>query len=77
TINQPMKRACVLALADMARRDAQFGQDYIVPGLLDKRLLTDVTPKIATAAYDSGVARQYLNEGEYFAQLEELATTLI
>ncbi|MGZ5781526.1 MAG: malic enzyme, partial [Burkholderiaceae bacterium] len=66
-----------LALADMARRDAQFGQDYIVPGLLDKRLLTDVTPKIATAAYDSGVARKQLIERDYRVQLEELAKTLI
>jgi malate dehydrogenase (oxaloacetate-decarboxylating)(NADP+) len=77
TINQPMKRACVLALADMARGDAHFSKDYIVPTLLDKRLLTGVAPKIATAAFDSGVARKYLNEGEYYLQLEELATTLI
>ncbi|HEY8102212.1 MAG TPA: malic enzyme-like NAD(P)-binding protein, partial [Burkholderiaceae bacterium] len=76
-INQAMKRACVLALADMARSDAHFGKEYIVPTLLDKRLLTGVTPKIAMAAHNSGVARKYLNEGEYYAQLQELATTLI
>ncbi|MGZ3252827.1 MAG: malic enzyme-like NAD(P)-binding protein [Burkholderiaceae bacterium] len=77
TINQQMKRACVLALADMARSDAHFSKDYIVPTLLDKRLLTGVTPKIATAAYDSGVARKQLNEKEYSLQLGELAKTLI
>jgi malate dehydrogenase (oxaloacetate-decarboxylating)(NADP+) len=77
TINQQMKRACVLALADMARSDAHFGKDYIVPTLLDKRLLTGVTPKIATAAYDSGVARKQLNEKEYCLQLDALAKTLI
>jgi len=77
TINQEMKRACVFALAEMARGDANFSKDYIVPGLLDKRLLTGVTPKIAAAAYDSGVARKQLKEGEYRIRLEALAKTLI
>jgi malate dehydrogenase (oxaloacetate-decarboxylating)(NADP+) len=36
-----------------------------------------VTPKIATAAYDSGVARKQLNEKEYCLQLDALAKTLI
>jgi malate dehydrogenase (oxaloacetate-decarboxylating)(NADP+) len=77
TINQEMKRACVVALAEMARSDAHFGNDYIVPTLLDKRLLTGVTPKIAAAAYQSGVARKQLDEAEYRAQLEVLASTLL
>lgn len=76
-INQPMKRACVVALAEMARNDAHFGSDYIVPTLLDKRLLTGVTPKIATAAHESGVARKHLNETEYRAQLDALAQMLL
>ncbi|RJG08067.1 malic enzyme [Noviherbaspirillum cavernae] len=76
-INQPMKLACVEALAAMARSDEHFGRDYIVPTLLDKRLLTGVTPKIATAAHESGVARKHLNEEEYRAQLEALAKTLL
>ena len=77
TINQPMKRACVIALAEMARSDEHFGAEYIVPTLLDKRLLTGVTPKIAAAAYESGVARKQLNEKEYRAELEALAKTLL
>ena len=72
-----MKRACVVALAAMARDDDQFGKDYIVPTLLDKRLLTGVTPKIATAAFESGVASKQLSETQYSAQLEALAKTLI
>jgi malate dehydrogenase (oxaloacetate-decarboxylating)(NADP+) len=48
-----------------------------VPTLLDKRLLTGVTPKIAAAAYQSGVARKQLDEAEYRAQLEVLASTLL
>jgi malate dehydrogenase (oxaloacetate-decarboxylating)(NADP+) len=77
TINQAMKRACVMALAEMARSDDQFGKDYIVPTLLDKRLLTGVTPKIAAAAYESGVASKQLDEAKYRAHLEALAQTLI
>jgi malate dehydrogenase (oxaloacetate-decarboxylating)(NADP+) len=77
TINQAMKRACVEALAAMARSDGQFGKDYIVPTLLDKRLLTGVTPRIAAAAFDSGVARKQLHQTQYEAQLEALAKTLV
>ncbi len=77
TINQDMKRACVVALAGMAQSDSDFGADYIVPNLLDPRLLTHVTPKIATAAFDSGVARRQLDETAYAEQLAALALTLI
>jgi malate dehydrogenase (oxaloacetate-decarboxylating)(NADP+) len=76
-INQPMKRACVVALAEMARSDERFGPQYIVPSLLDQRLLTGVTPQIATAAFDSGVARKQLDEVEYRAELAALAQTLL
>ncbi|WP_082584148.1 malic enzyme-like NAD(P)-binding protein [Noviherbaspirillum sp. Root189] len=77
TINQDMKRACVLALAEMARTDEQFGRQYIVPTLLDKRLLTGVTPRIAAAAQESGVARKPVDAGQYRLQLEALAQTLL
>jgi len=77
TINQEMKRACVVALADIARSDARFGKDYVVPGLLDPRLLGGVTPKIATAAWRSGVARKELVELEYAEDLRDLAESLI
>ncbi|MFT5535183.1 MAG: malate dehydrogenase (oxaloacetate-decarboxylating)(NADP+) [Burkholderiaceae bacterium] len=77
TINQDMKRACVVALAEMAQGDSDFGSDYIVPTLLDPRLLTSVTPKIAAAAFDSGVAGRQLDKALYTAQLSALALTLI
>ena len=77
TINQAMKRACVVALAAMARSDDQFGRSYIVPTLLDKRLLTGVTPQIVAAAQESGVARRPLDEASYVARLEALAQTLL
>ncbi|MYN44620.1 malic enzyme [Pseudoduganella sp. FT93W] len=77
TINQEMKRACVMALAEMARSDSRFGKDYVVPGLLDPRLLSGVTPKIAAAAYGSGVARKQLDELVYAEDLKDLAETLL
>ena len=64
-------------VADMARSDARFGKDYIVPGLLDPRLLSGVTPKIASAAWRSGVARKQLVEAEYADDLTDLAESLI
>jgi malate dehydrogenase (oxaloacetate-decarboxylating)(NADP+) len=77
TINQEMKRACVTALAGLARSDARFGKDYVVPGLLDDRLLPTVTPKIAQAAMRSGVARKELDMTAYFERLEALGKNLI
>jgi malate dehydrogenase (oxaloacetate-decarboxylating)(NADP+) len=77
TINQAMKRACVVALAEMAATDPQFGRQYIVPTLLDKRLLPGVTPLIAAAALESGVAKRMLDQQGYRAQLEALALSLL
>jgi malate dehydrogenase (oxaloacetate-decarboxylating)(NADP+) len=77
TINQEMKRACVTALAGLAHSDARFGKDYVVPGLLDDRLLPTVTPKIAQAAMRSGVARKELDMTAYFERLEALGKQLL
>ena len=76
TINADMKRACVSVLAGMARQDARFGKDYLVPDLLDPGLLTTVPPKIATAAFLSGAASCRLDEDQYSARLAALAATL-
>ena len=77
TINQDMKRACVTALAGLARSDAHFSKDYVVPTLLDERLLAQVTPKIAAAAIRSGVARKELDMNAYADRLATLKTTLL
>ncbi|RCS58346.1 malic enzyme [Parvibium lacunae] len=72
-INQAMKRATATALAEMARTDGHFGTDYILPTLLDPRLLTGVTTKIAQAAIDSGVAKRVLNLADYQNALNSMA----
>ncbi len=69
-INEAMKLAAVHALADLAKKpvpdivnlaynekNITFGKDYIIPKLIDPRLLTSLSPAVAKAAIDSGVAR--------------------
>jgi malate dehydrogenase (oxaloacetate-decarboxylating)(NADP+) len=69
-INEPMKLAAVVALAELARspvpdivtmayneKTIVFGPNYIIPKPLDNRLLTTVAPAVAKAAIESGVAK--------------------
>jgi malate dehydrogenase (oxaloacetate-decarboxylating)(NADP+) len=68
TINEAMKLACVKAIAELARREVAdlgsaysgetpcFGPDYLIPRPFDPRLLVSLTPPVAKAAMDSGVA---------------------
>jgi malate dehydrogenase (oxaloacetate-decarboxylating)(NADP+) len=71
TINEEMKIAAVMALAELAREDVPdevaaayhgarptFGKDYIIPAPFDPRLISHVPPYVAQAAMDSGVARR-------------------
>ncbi len=69
SITEAMKIAAVHALKDLAREPVPdevakaygvasiaFGNDYIIPKPLDPRLLMAVSPAVAKAAIDSGVA---------------------
>jgi malate dehydrogenase (oxaloacetate-decarboxylating)(NADP+) len=69
-INEEMKVAAVRALASLAKqpvpeivnlaydqKNVTFGRTYIIPKPLDPRLITAVSPAVAKAAMDSGVAR--------------------
>jgi malate dehydrogenase (oxaloacetate-decarboxylating)(NADP+) len=71
TINEEMKLAAVKALAALAKepvpdmvnvayneKSLHFGTTYIIPKPIDPRLLTTVSPAVARAAMDSGVARK-------------------
>lgn len=70
TINTQMQLAAVKAIARIAREPADkeiekkygkkftFGQEYLLPKMGDKRLLTEVSSAVAQAAMDSGVARR-------------------
>ncbi len=74
-INEEMKMAATRALADLAKQTVPdmvtmaygeknflFGPNYIIPKPLDPRLLTTVSPAVAKAAMDSGVARKPIQD---------------
>jgi malate dehydrogenase (oxaloacetate-decarboxylating)(NADP+) len=81
-----MKHAAVQALAELARRGEDevpdavrraypgerfaFGPDYIIPKPFDPRVLLHLSPAVAQAAMDSGVARETLDCDEYRQVLE-------
>jgi malate dehydrogenase (oxaloacetate-decarboxylating)(NADP+) len=86
-INLEMKVAAVKALADLARREVpdtvlkaygvkslRFGPDYIIPKPFDPGVLFHVSPAVAQAAMETGVARKPLeNLDDYRKSLEALA----
>jgi malate dehydrogenase (oxaloacetate-decarboxylating)(NADP+) len=83
-INDHMKLAAVYALANLAKEEVpesvckaygvkriEFGPEYIVPKPFDPRVLTRLSPAIAKAAMESGVARKPIDDFEkYKDQLE-------
>ncbi|MES1983199.1 MAG: NADP-dependent malic enzyme [Pseudomonadota bacterium] len=71
TINEEMKRAAVLAIAELAQAEQSdavaavygeetlsFGAEYLIPKPFDPRLITKIAPAVAQAAMDSGVAER-------------------
>ena len=79
SINEEMKKAAVYALADLAKKEVPevvnlayksknlvFGREYIIPKPLDPRLITMVTPAVAKAAMDTGVARNEIKDWEAY-----------
>tara|TARA_B100000902_G_scaffold340759_1_gene343747 strand:+ start:1774 stop:4056 length:2283 start_codon:yes stop_codon:yes gene_type:complete len=81
-INEEMKKAAVIALADLAKKPVPeqvniaygetkrliFGKDYIIPKPFDPRLITEVPPAVAKAAMDSGVAREPIEDWDRYIQ---------
>jgi malate dehydrogenase (oxaloacetate-decarboxylating)(NADP+) len=75
-INEPMKLACVHALAELARAEqseivtaayggeggAGFGPDFLIPRAFDPRLIMRIAPAVAQAAMDSGVATRPIDD---------------
>ncbi|QEK38069.1 hypothetical protein FZC35_01620 [Candidatus Cytomitobacter indipagum] len=49
-INDNMKRACIKAIAEIARNDEEFGVDHIIPSALDERLGLVVSKAVAEAS---------------------------
>jgi malate dehydrogenase (oxaloacetate-decarboxylating)(NADP+) len=80
-INEAMKLAAVYALANLARtpvpdivnlaynkKNMTFGPEYIIPKPLDPRLLATVSPAVAKAAIESGVAQKTIDNWETYVE---------
>jgi len=78
-INEEMKIAAVKALASLTKEtvpeivklaynetNVTFGKTYIIPKPLDPRLISTVSPAVAKAAMDSGVARVHISDWEAY-----------
>ncbi|MCX2742882.1 NADP-dependent malic enzyme [Mangrovivirga sp. M17] len=78
-INEEMKLAAVYALAELAKEPVpemvtkaynepmlSFGKEYLIPKPLDPRLITTISPAVAKAAIDSGVARINISNWEEY-----------
>ncbi len=75
TINEEMKKACAMAIAELAQAETSdivlnaygaeslvFGPDYIIPKPFDPRLILKLAPAVAKAAMDSGVATRPIQD---------------
>ncbi len=78
-INEAMKLAAVHALAELAREPVpdivfqaygidkiQFGREYLIPKPLDPRLITTVSPAVAKAAIESGIAKKPITDWQKY-----------
>jgi len=80
-INEEMKAACVLALADLTMAEPSelvakayggqslaFGPEYLIPKPFDPRLITELAPAVARAAMESGVATRPIEDLDAYAE---------
>jgi malate dehydrogenase (oxaloacetate-decarboxylating)(NADP+) len=80
-INEAMKLAAVHSLAKLAKEPVpdmvhkaygdntiSFGRTYLIPKPLDPRLITTVSPAVAKAAIESGVAKHPITNWEAYEQ---------
>ena len=78
-INDDMKLAAAIALADLAREDVpdevaeayqgrrlSFGREYIIPTPFDPRLITAIPIAVAKAAMETGVARKPIEDWDAY-----------
>ena len=78
-INEAMKLAAVKAIASLAKemvpeevneayneKNISFGKDSIIPKPLDPRLITTVSPAVAKAAMESGIAKNPITDWDAY-----------
>ncbi|MEE9408360.1 MAG: NADP-dependent malic enzyme [Polaribacter sp.] len=80
-INEEMKMAAVLAIADLAKKSVPeqvnivydevslaYGREYIIPKPFDPRLIYEIPPAIAKAAMESGVALEPIEDWQKYRE---------
>ncbi|MGZ9107673.1 MAG: NADP-dependent malic enzyme [Micavibrio sp.] len=80
-INEEMKRACVEAIAGLARREAtaevaavysdenlEFGPEYLIPKPFDPRLIVELPIAVAKSAMESGVATRPITDWDAYRE---------
>jgi malate dehydrogenase (oxaloacetate-decarboxylating)(NADP+) len=80
-INEEMKLAAVYAIANLAKqpvpdmvikayglKNMGFGKEYLIPKPLDPRLINTISPAVAKAAMESGVAKNQITDWEAYDQ---------
>lgn len=80
-INEAMKMAAVRALAELTKQPVPeqvniaygktrltFGKHYIIPKPFDPRLIAEISPAVAKAAMDSGVAKAPIVDWEKYKE---------
>lgn len=80
-INEEMKLAAVKAIANLAKeqvpdivlkayglKNMKFGPEYLIPKPMDPRLITTISPAVAKAAMDSGVARIEIKDWKLYEE---------
>jgi len=84
-INEEMKLAAAYAIADLAKQPVPelvnkayddhrivFGENYLIPKPLDPRLITTISPAVARAAIESGVAKTVITDwNQYEVDLQK------
>ena len=80
-INEEMKQAAVLAIAELAQAEQSemaamayggemptFGRDYLIPKPFDPRLIMRIAPAVAKAAMESGVASRPIRDFDAYRE---------
>lgn len=80
-INEEMKLAAVKSIANLAKeqvpdmvlkaygaKNIKFGSDYLIPKPMDPRLITTISPAVAKAAMDAGVAGKEITDWKKYEE---------
>lgn len=80
-INEEMKLAAVRAIAKLAKEvvpemvlkaygelNIRFGKNYLIPKPIDPRLITTISPAVARAAIETGVARINITDWDQYEE---------